>query len=171
MQKYYELRKLLKAIDITNKVFQDRGFSSGDVKVIDYLKYKKLNPFTSENDAREIASKIDYNVVINEVYMKLLSNASKYANKGCDKTNNKIIDSLIRRAKELKNTAKLLPNEVEEMKEYIINIIEMEKDSDALYEALKGDIEISESNFPFKEEAKLLKNYAVLIESESLENV
>ncbi len=170
MQKYNELRKLLNAINITNEVFMGRGFNSGDVNIIDYLKYKKINAFTSENDARSIASKINYDIVINEVYMKLLSIASTYANKGCILSDNNIIDSLIKRASDLKNNASLDPIEVEEIKNYIINLIEIEKNSDTLYNALKGIIEVKSKSEPLKEEAKLLKNYSVLIDSENIHN-
>lgn len=69
------LNTLIEAVNITDNVFQQKGYGHGKVDVPTYLRTGKLEVFTSADGARDMMSQVDVQALEKEVKASLIEHA------------------------------------------------------------------------------------------------
>lgn len=131
------LGKLLLATGMTNQVLKDRGNPSGCVNTVLFLFTGNVNCFTAQNNARVIASTIDYQDALLEVQLRLLNVAANMADSGITLTSNDLINRVLEQTSiNIKS-----PDYSEEgIKSFVNDILLSSSNSDVLSTALRGYI-------------------------------
>lgn len=167
-----DLEKLIEATRITDEMFVERGYSNGLVNLPQYFfseQKKSLYAFTSKkyNDkgqsAREIMTDVNRNNLLLEVQTKMIKNAANCAYSGVTKTDNSVINIIIKKA--IQDIQENI-NSFEEMQYTINRIIQTCNNSEDIINAIKNNIkvlELSDNVNIYKSEALLLSSYAELI--------
>lgn len=165
-----DLDKVLEATKITNEIFKKRGYSSGNVKIVEYLMTGNLFCFTQHMSARDLASTIDSKKALLEAQTRLLRVSSEYAEKGAELVDNDIINLILAY---IRNNLNNTDYNVNDMRVFLNNVLQRNPNSDLITNALLGKLEIKKiyEGPEIEDIVTKLDNYATLLDPNLEERV
>jgi len=163
------LDTFLEAYRLTDTILEKRNIGKGKVDLYSYLYEGNVYAFTSKNknefgkSARDLIVEANkdcennfHEIILKEVVSKILENAALCLKEGITKTDNIILNALIKKAITDIKDNKFNGDEINIIIKYLIENL---KNSNHLYKALINDIKALEFSFDLNKEAELLDNY------------